>query len=289
MTEADPKVSVIIPSLDGYRDGNVPRLLEDLKRQTFQDFEVHVIKGVKPLSRARNEGARISNGEILVFIDDDIRLDSPEVIENLVKVFGEYENIGMAGASIRTPPDSTWFERRSIREIRRGEFPVVEEVVDSDMAGGCGMAIPRELYFEVGQQHEGLIRGEDGEFRHRLKALGYRVVIAPNTWSYHPGFRSFQEMVRGKFWDGVWGAHDFIYHPHLIYEYGDTLATNFVAQRGFCYRAFRYVGDRLLLSLITFRFVRLLYYAAYGLGCVCGFVRYGWHRDSHETKDPQER
>ena len=31
-----PKVSVIIPSLDGYRDGNVDRLISDIKSQRIQ-------------------------------------------------------------------------------------------------------------------------------------------------------------------------------------------------------------------------------------------------------------
>ena len=62
MKEKNPKVSVIIPSLDGYRDGNVPRLLEDISRQSYRKLEVFVVKAVKPCGRAHNHGAQRAKG-----------------------------------------------------------------------------------------------------------------------------------------------------------------------------------------------------------------------------------
>ncbi len=41
----NPLVSVIIPSLDGYRNGNVPKLLANLRNQPMQDFEVIIVDG----------------------------------------------------------------------------------------------------------------------------------------------------------------------------------------------------------------------------------------------------
>ena len=35
-----PKVSVIIPSLDGFRDGNVEKLISDIKSQSFKSVEI---------------------------------------------------------------------------------------------------------------------------------------------------------------------------------------------------------------------------------------------------------
>jgi hypothetical protein len=38
VSEKSPRVSIIIPSFDGYRGGLLPRLLEDLEKQTFSDY-----------------------------------------------------------------------------------------------------------------------------------------------------------------------------------------------------------------------------------------------------------
>ena len=59
----DPKISVIIPTLDGHRNGLFPLLLEQLSEQTFQDFETIVIKGDPLQGRAINTAVDISKGK----------------------------------------------------------------------------------------------------------------------------------------------------------------------------------------------------------------------------------
>ena len=89
-----PKVSIIIPSMDGYRDGNVPKLKESLSEQTYKDFEIHVVVGISPNGRARNEGVKRTTGEILVFIDDDVTFGNDRVVENRPRIIKkEIDNI----------------------------------------------------------------------------------------------------------------------------------------------------------------------------------------------------
>ena len=95
------KATVIIPSLDGYRDGNVEKLLEDLKRQTLRDFELKIIKGVRPNGKARNTGAKGAKGNILIFIDDDVRLGHNKVLHNLIKPLEADDSLVMTGASVK--------------------------------------------------------------------------------------------------------------------------------------------------------------------------------------------
>lgn len=85
-------VSVIIPTLN--EEVYLPRLLECLKKQTFQEFEIIVsdasskdktrdiaesygaivVDGGKP-AVGRNNGAKAAKGDILVFIDADVEFD----------------------------------------------------------------------------------------------------------------------------------------------------------------------------------------------------------------------
>ena len=57
-----PEVSVVIPTWDGQRGGNVPRLVEQLKRQSLQRIEVILSLHEFPNGRARNLGAKMAQG-----------------------------------------------------------------------------------------------------------------------------------------------------------------------------------------------------------------------------------
>src|SRR5512138_1743918 len=77
-----PKVSIIVPSWTG----EVSRLEESIRQQTFRDYELEIVTGVSPAGRARNIGARRSHGDILLFIDDDAYFGNPHVLERLVRL-----------------------------------------------------------------------------------------------------------------------------------------------------------------------------------------------------------
>ncbi len=128
-----PKASVIIPSLDGYRDGNVPRLISQLENQTFRDLEVILIKGVRPNGNARNAGAKKAIGEILISIDDDVTLGHEKVIENLVRHLESDDTIGLLGISKLIPKDSNRFQRRCAKEIPRSTSPIYDELTEGDL------------------------------------------------------------------------------------------------------------------------------------------------------------
>lgn len=194
-----PRISVLIPSLDGYRGGNVPRLLGDLARQTEQDFEVLVVIGVRPNGRARNVGAREARGRYLVSIDDDVRLGDERVLENLIRPFEERRDVGLVGASQLLPAEASAFEVRAARELPRARFPVQEHLVDTDQVSHLCLAMPRELYWRLGGENEVIPSGTDPDLRRRVRQAGLRVVVAPRTWAFHPGPRSLAELLRTSY------------------------------------------------------------------------------------------
>jgi glycosyltransferase involved in cell wall biosynthesis len=93
-------LSVIIPAFN--EENLLPLLLESLRTQTFQDFEVivsdadskdktkeiaklwgcKIIKGGSP-SVGRNRGAKVAKGDILVFLDSDVVLPKEFLSETL--------------------------------------------------------------------------------------------------------------------------------------------------------------------------------------------------------------
>ncbi len=264
-----PLVSVIIPSLDGHRNGAVPRLLESVRRQTFQDFEVHVVKGVSPQGRAINRGADMARGEILLILDDDSEVADETVFAALVETLRKNPTVGMAGASIVVAPDATPFQRRAAAQFPRFQTPVVDTITDSDLAcHGC-CAFPRKVFEEVGREREDILRGLDPDLRVRLRAAGYRVVLVPHARIYHPMPDGWRNLVRIFFRNGYGSAYARRFRPDSVYETHEALHdATFRPRTSLVYRLARF-PLRLLKALARGRFMRFIAYTSYAFG-------YGW-------------
>jgi len=268
LVEPMPRVSVIIPSLDGSRGGNVPKLLDELSQQTIQPLDMHVVKGVTPNGRARNEGAEQAKGEFLVFLDDDVRLGHEQIIENLIKPLQEDETIGMTGASITLSPDSSWFQRMSAKQLPRFQFPIMDKIVESDMVTTACCAISKDVFQKLGRFNEKLERGVDPEFRYRVRKSGYKIVLVPNSWFYHPMPQTLWKLIKISFRNGSASAYAKKNYPDLVFEAPDKHIGNVVETKPFWKRTLRF-GWKFMRAIITFQFIYILAKVAYLLGYIC--------------------
>ena len=265
----DPRLSVIIPSWDGHRDGCVPRLLESVARQSYTDYEIIVIKGVSPQGKAINQGASQARGEILMILDDDSLLADDDVFARLMQTLEDDERIGMAGASIVIFPDSNAFQKKADLQFPRFHTPVVDSVTDSDLAcHGC-CAIPRRIFDAVGGEREDLLRGLDPDLRVRIREAGYRVVLAPQARIYHPLPASWGKLLRIFFRNGFGSAYAYKFQRDRVFETHESLHDGgFQPRTTLPYRLARY-PLRLIKALADFQFMRFGAYCSYALG-------YGW-------------
>lgn len=269
----EPRVSIIVPSRDGFRDGLVPRLLASIAGQAYGDREVIVVRGVEPQGRAINQGVRESRGEILVIVDDDSRLADEYVIGALVACLDTDPRIGMAGASILLDPEANEFQRSAARQFPRLRTAEVDRVTESDLAcHGC-CAIPRRVFEEAGGEREDILRGLDPDLRVRLRAAGYRVVLAPGARIYHPLPRSWRETVRTFFRNGFGAAYAQKFEPGSVYETHEALdSTNFRPRLPWIYRALRF-PVRLGAAMLRGNWIRFVAYSAYAFGYAGGLAR----------------
>jgi len=262
----DPRVTIVIPSLDGSRGGRLQSLLESLRHQSFQDFEVYLMLLDPRQGRAINRAVQAGRGEIIVTLDDDTQLGHAKVIENLVRALDSLPAIGIAGASTIPGPGSSRFQRIACRQIPRRHFPVVERIVDSDMAQHPCLAMRRAVFEEVGGEDEELIRGLDPALRYKVRRAGYRVVIVPYTWVAHPLPESLGAIFRMYLRNGRGGAFAARHYPERIYELSDgAVGKRFAPQRPRWFRALRY-PCRMLASAISLRWIKLAAEAAYLAG-----------------------
>lgn len=266
------KSTVVVPSLDGYRNGLVPRLLESIERQTYRNYDLELVKGVSPQGRAINLGAARGDGDLIIIIDDDAELVDEGVLERLVETIESDPTIGMAGASIVTSPSATPFQVRAGRQFPRLNTPVVDSITDSDLAcHGC-CAIPRKVFDEIGGEREDILRGLDPDLRVRLRAAGYRVVLAPHARIYHPLPDGWRNLLRTFFRNGYGSAYAQKFQPDAIYDTHEALdSASFTPRRSLAYRIFRY-PFRLAGALLRGQFMRLWAYTAYVFGYAWGMM-----------------
>lgn len=266
-----PFVSIIIPSYDGYREGNVPKLIEDIKNQSFKNFELNVVRGVKPNGKARNVGIKNAKGEILVFIDDDVRLGNSDVLKNLIEPFELDKTIGITGTSRFLPPNANKFQKIAEKQIPRSYFPIVEKITESDMATHDCISIPKDIYIKVGMENEFLLRGTDPDLRFRVRKAGFKTVIVPNTWIYHPLPESLRNLAKKSFNNGMGSGWVFKHYPEFVYEVPEHGELPDVGARPFSYRVIRVIF-RIILALISFKFLRLIFTVSYGIGYLYGMI-----------------
>jgi glycosyltransferase involved in cell wall biosynthesis len=267
-----PEISVVIPSFDGKRGGNVDLLLGDLRGQTFKSIEVILSIGESPNGHARNVGCEIARGKYLVFIDDDVTLGDEHVLQNIIEPLDNREDIGMTGPSQQIPLDAKWFQRWSSKQVPRSLSTIVDEITDSDMVSHMCLAIPRDLFERIGREGDWLLAGTDPDLRYRVRQAGYRIVVVPRTWAYHPAPESMKSLLEFGYKKGRYTAWQYRFARDLMYDAPDGHTGEFKAQTTLAYRVLRKVG-RMCAELVSLRPLGLIFDAAYVVGYVHGLIR----------------
>ena len=277
-------MSIIIPSADGRRGGNLDLLRREFETQTLLPKEVHVIRGVSPSGLARNTGARKASGDVLIFLDDDVRLGHERVLEGMVALL-EDPRVGMVGAAQLLPPGSSVFQRVAAGQIPRSSSAVVSVVTDSDMVTTACCAMRRSLFWGMGGFNERIPRGVDPEMRHRVRSRGLRIVVAPNAWFYHPMPASLRALCKMSFRNGQQSAGAHWRMPGAALENPDGHVTGFVTRRSRLYRAGRHAG-RFALRIVTMRWIGVAAQVSYLAGYLWGGAQD--HQVGAPALDPQK-
>jgi glycosyltransferase involved in cell wall biosynthesis len=193
-----PSVSCIIPSSRNV----VEFLIKDLEIQEYDNFEIILCKGFNNPAEAKNKAAEIASGEVLVFIDDDVRIPNIHWLRNLVKpIIDNYpKDIGIIGSAFVLPTNSTKFEKWISREFDRIEFPETNRIVESDLAGANCLAIKKNLFNKINGFNVNFITSEDNFIRYVIRQLGLKSYIAPFTLLYHPRPKNYIMLLRKYIW-----------------------------------------------------------------------------------------
>jgi len=217
MTEAQPRLSVLIPNWNGA--AHLPTCFDALARQTYPNLETILIDNAStddsiPLTETRypwvkilrlpenigltgalNFGIKHATGQIIAPLNNDTEVDA-HWAEALVHALQSRPEAGMAASKMLL------FDRRDTIHsagdafgedgipINRGVWQKDEGQFDDDtfIFGGCGGAVAyrRTMLDKIGGFDEDLFMYcEDVDLNWRAQLAGYRCVFAPDAVVYH--------------------------------------------------------------------------------------------------------
>jgi len=213
-----PALSIIIPTADGYRGGYFKNLLQQLKAQSFQNFEVIIVKGDRRQGRAINTGASLARGDLIMTMDDDTCIGHQDLLKKLVDAMYNDPDIGMAGVPNLIPEDASWLVKRVMREIPRRSSKMVDKVTVSDMAEHPCLIMRKDLFFDVGGENELIPRGLDPYLRQVIREAGYKVVVIPEVYIHHLPPNRLWQLLKQFFRNGLAAFYVNRFYPQWVYE-----------------------------------------------------------------------
>lgn len=213
-----PALSIIIPTADGYRGGYFKQLLDQLQEQSFQNFEVIIIKGDQRQGRAINIGASLARGDLIMTVDDDTRIGHKDLLMKLVAAMDNHPDIGLAGVPNLIPEDVSWLVKRVMREIPRRSSKMVDKVTVSDMAEHPCLIMRRDLFFDVGGENELIPRGLDPYLRQVVREAGFKVVVIPEVYIHHLPPNDLWQLLKQFFRNGLAAFYVNRFHPQWVFE-----------------------------------------------------------------------
>ena len=174
------KLSIIIPTKN--EEKYLPRLLASVKKQSFKDYEIivadnnskdktreiarkykcKITKGGLP-GKARNAGARIAKGDILLFLDADTELKTKNFLEKAIREF-ERRKLDAAVPLM-------FLGRKKLDKLYANFWNRLTELFQYSLtpfAGGWCIFAKKNLHQKIKGFDEKIILGEDTDYIQRI-------------------------------------------------------------------------------------------------------------------------
>ncbi|WP_339787979.1 MAG: glycosyltransferase family 2 protein [Imperialibacter sp.] len=206
-------MSVIIATYNGRH--KIENILSSLESQSVKDFELVVVvdgssdgtaaflqermsllKDLKVIEQvnkgragARNAGAKMANGDLLIFFDDDLILEPNCMEEHLGHHKSSPESIGGGRPVMVSEPESSYFHKYRSDLSSKWEKPLLEAVGPVNKLQpfftAANFSIPRLLFEQLGGFNESLTDAEDQEMAIRADQSGVPIYYLSKAVAYH--------------------------------------------------------------------------------------------------------
>lgn len=198
--------------------------------RTLAPFAVVLAREAAPgAAAARNAGVAIAVGEVVVFVDDDIEVDSGFLDAHLFAHQHQGADVAV-GPIIELNAHSMWFRNYLIdrRVINRATDP---NSIDFRDVYGANSSVDREIFDTVGGFDPSFLRREDADLGYRLGAAGAVFAYADGAVGRHHSSFGPLTHFRRSYVNGYYLGMLLAKHPALArlekmgnYGLGRTLA-----------------------------------------------------------------
>ncbi len=218
-----PKISVIIPAYNAA--DTISACVQALKNQTIpsERYEIIVVDdgstddtaqqaahtGARVIRQknagaaaARNRGAQMAWGEILLFTDSDC-IPAPDWVMQMVAPFADPL---VAGAKGIYKTEQSGFTPRFVQQEYQDKYDGMAHLSQIDFVDTYSAAYRRDIFLAMGG-FDTTFPGasvEDQEFSFRLAEAGYRLIFAPDAVVFHRHDPTLMDYLRRKFFIGYW-------------------------------------------------------------------------------------
>jgi glycosyltransferase involved in cell wall biosynthesis len=133
---------------------------------------------------ARNVGVRVSRGDPVCLVDDDV-VAPPGWLRALVAGSLRHRDAGCVGGPIRARFDSAPPRTCSSHDLAGATLDEGREEHEVEEVWAANMAVTREALRRAGPLLERLRVADEAEWQQRLVAAGGRIVYVPDAWLWH--------------------------------------------------------------------------------------------------------
>lgn len=179
------KLSIVIPTKN--EEASLPALFETINQQSFRDFEVivadawstdrtrelaaafgaKVVDGGMP-GPGRNRGAEVATGEVLLFVDADVKFPNPNYLKDIIEELDARE-VDVATCRLK-PMTKRWDDK--LGHAVFNNYTKALERIRAHAAGSCIIA-RRKVHQAIGGFDERVVFAEDQEYVARAKKSGF--------------------------------------------------------------------------------------------------------------------
>jgi glycosyltransferase involved in cell wall biosynthesis len=138
---------------------------------------------------ARNDGAKVAQGEFLAFVDSGVTVPDPQTFfSRALAHFADPAVMGVCGPQHALPAVETWADRLSFGYLN-AVIRLQNNVLHKGEANGKFMLVRHSAFTTVQGFREDLVTREDGDFFYRLSRVG-RTVYDPSLHIFHEARRA---------------------------------------------------------------------------------------------------
>ncbi|MBU0540228.1 glycosyltransferase, partial [Patescibacteria group bacterium] len=181
-----PKLTIVIPAKN--EEKHLPKLLENISRQTFKDFEIivadaasgdrtrevalaygaKVVEGGMP-GPGRNRGAEHAEGDTILFLDADVALFSEEFLDVCLD---EMEERQLNIATCRVKPVSRKPIDLALHEAYNA-YAIATEKIRPHAPGFC-IFVKKDTHRDIDGFDEEVVFAEDHDYVQRAAKKGFQ-------------------------------------------------------------------------------------------------------------------